>query len=129
MSPDRVGRPSSIASWINGIAGKSGSKNEAGKGRSVAAGTHALGPEPRRSLRADLVVLIEGVDLESEDAVRSLRRPVIRRILLNEFGGEFTGHPDLAAMVDRIESVLDADAAASAQFLRMLHDLRGAGAP
>lgn len=125
MSPDRIGRSSSMSSWIHEVAGKTGQPAKAGKRPPVKAETQAADANGARALRADLAALVEGVDLESADAVRSLRRPAIRRILLNEFGGDFGGHPDLGAMVERIDAVMDVDQAAFAQFLRMLKDLKG----
>lgn len=75
-------------------------------------------------LRRDLAVLVTGVDLDSQSAVRALRRPVVRRILLWEFGQTFLEHPEFQSALDTIESALDADPAIGARFQIVLKSLR-----
>jgi hypothetical protein len=95
----------------------------------VGASLETDGAEQDRSLRAELAALIDGVDLGSDEAVRALRRPVLRRILLHEFGAGFADHPDLGAMLDRIASTMEADPAMSGQFRTLLAELRRPTAP
>jgi hypothetical protein len=64
------------------------------------------------------------VDLESEPAVRALRRPVVRRILLWQFGESFLEHPDFQGAVASIEAAMDADPAIPARFQALLRSLR-----
>lgn len=65
------------------------------------------------------------VDLDSEPAVRALRKPMVRHILLWEFGESFLEHPDFTSAVAQIESAMDADPAIPVTFLAMLKQLRG----
>lgn len=69
-------------------------------------------------------MLAAGVDLDSESAVRALRRPVVRRILLWEFGESFLEHPDFQGALATIESAMDADPAMPEKFLSLLRQLR-----
>lgn len=130
MGPNRIGSGSSITSLIRSISGKAARTGASGK-RPAASGSRmgATVEGQPVSLRGELVALIGEVDLDSEDAVRALRRPVLRRILLSEFGEDFVEHPDFAAMVDRIESAIDADPAMPGQFLGLLRHLRGRASP
>lgn len=64
------------------------------------------------------------VDLESDPAVRALRRPMVRRILLWEFGESFLEHPDFQGALASIEAAMDADPAIPGQFQLLLRRLR-----
>lgn len=129
MSPDRIGRGPSIASWIASVAGKSVNAGRADKRPSVISAPQIDESEHGPSLRADLAALVDGVDLDSEEAVRALRRPIFRRILLREFGAGFAEHPDLGTMIDHIESVLEADPVMPGQFLALLKELKAPPRP
>ncbi|MDW2981790.1 hypothetical protein [Rhodanobacter sp. KK11] len=126
MNSNRIGSGSSITSLIRSVSRKVARTGVLGQGGTVSA-HHMDMPAEKQStlLRGDLIALIREVDLESEAAVRALRRPVLRRILLSEFGESFVEHPDFAATVDRIESAMDADPAMPDQFLALLRHLRG----
>lgn len=115
MTSNRINGGPPIVSWFRGVSRKSGS------------GVRAA--EQSRSLKTDLATLISEVDLDSEEAVRRLRRPILRRILLSEFGEGFAEHPDFAAMMERIELALDVDPAMPKQFLALLRDLKHPSPP
>ena len=111
MSSHRVRPGSSIGDLIHLLsAGPAKTKRVASGPRSPSAAVRANVRDPA-VLRQELVVLAAGVDLDSESAVRALRRPVVRRILLWEFGESFLEHPDFQGALATIESAMDADPA------------------
>lgn len=125
MTSNRINGGPPIVSWFRGVSRKSGS----GVRADTSIDPSVDGAEQSRSLKTDLATLISEVDLDSEEAVRRLRRPILRRILLSEFGEGFAEHPDFAAMMDRIELALDVDPAMPKQFLALLRDLKHPSPP
>lgn len=74
-------------------------------------------------LRKRLKDAVQGVDLDDTEKSRVIRRPVLREIILWEFGDAFREHPEFSSMLDSIESTLAADAAARERFTALMRDL------
>lgn len=74
-------------------------------------------------LRKRLKDAVQGVDPDDTEKSRVIRRPVLREIILWEFGDAFREHPEFSSMLDSIESTLAADAAARERFTALMRDL------
>jgi hypothetical protein len=68
--------------------------------------------------------VVRDVDLDDEEAVKASRRPVLREILLCEFGASFREHPEFLPMLDSIEQALEADETMPRRFVDLLRALR-----
>ena len=110
MPTDRITRPTSPIETIRALARErtaraSGSTPTAEQGRPTA-------PIERRSLedlRGRLRQIFERVDTHDPQSLISAREPVLREILLWEFGSDFRQDAEFLPMVDAIGKMLDVD--------------------
>lgn len=124
MSTHRVRQGASIAELLQALsAAPARSKSTAAAQQAVTSGDQPTVRDPA-ALQQELKKLAENVDLDSEPALRELRRPVIRRILLWEFGESFLQHPEFQGTLTSIESAMDADPAIPIRFQNLLKHLR-----
>jgi hypothetical protein len=75
-------------------------------------------------LKKRLSDAVRNVDMDDEQAVKASRRPVLREILLWEFGPSFREHPELSPMLDSIERELESDPNMPGRFIDLLRALR-----
>lgn len=75
-------------------------------------------------LRMRLGDLVRGVDPDDSAGAAALRRPVLREILLWEFGADFRQHPEFASMLETIERTMSADPRFAGRFGDLLRQLR-----
>lgn len=68
--------------------------------------------------------LVRGVDPDDSAGAAALRRPVLREILLWEFGADFRQHPEFASMLETIERTMSADPRFAGRFGDLLRQLR-----
>lgn len=71
--------------------------------------TPPIRPHDRAALRRQLRALVAQVDPHAPDVASRLRPPIIREILLWEFGAAFRSHPDFLDMVDAVDQAIAAD--------------------
>ena len=110
MPTDRITRPTSPIETIRALARErtaraSSSTSTAEQGRPSA-------PIERRSLedlRGRLRQIFERVDTHDPQSLISAREPVLREILLWEFGSDFRQDAEFLPMVDAIGKMLDVD--------------------
>lgn len=110
MPTDRITRPTSPIETIRALARErtaraTGSTSAAEQGRPAA-------PIERRSLedlRGRLRQIFERVDTHDPQSLISVREPVLREILLWEFGSDFRQDAEFLPMVDAIGKMLDVD--------------------
>jgi hypothetical protein len=110
MPTDRITRPTSPIETIRALARErtaraTGSTSAAEQGRPAA-------PIERRSLedlRGRLRQIFERVDTHDPQSLISIREPVLREILLWEFGSDFRQDAEFLPMVDAIGKMLDVD--------------------
>jgi hypothetical protein len=110
MPTDRITRPTSPIETIRALARErtaraSSSTSTAEQGRPAA-------PIERRSLedlRGRLRQIFERVDTHDPQSLISVREPVLREILLWEFGSDFRQDAEFLPMVDAIGKMLDVD--------------------
>jgi len=110
MPTDRITRPTSPIETIRALARErtaraTGSTSAAEQGRPAA-------PIEQRSLedlRGRLRQIFERVDTHDPQSLISVREPVLREILLWEFGSDFRQDAEFLPMVDAIGKMLDVD--------------------
>lgn len=76
-------------------------------------------------LRKRLRDAVQDVDLDDSEQTRAVRRPVLREIILWEFGEAFREHPEFSSMLDSIEGALDVDSAVGERLAALMRDLQG----
>jgi hypothetical protein len=128
VSTDRIRPGSSAADLLRAIAAASGKTRAGGAPAAGEARPPPAGPHDQAVLRGRLAPLLRGVDVADETQLRALRRPVVREILLWEFGADFRQHAEFSPMLDAIEQALDADPAMPARFAELVRHLKQ-GAP
>jgi hypothetical protein len=124
MSTNRVRPGSSIAELLQALSAAPAKSKGTAASRQESTSSDRSRARDLSVLRHDLALLTAGVDLDSEPAVRALRRPVVRRILLWEFGESFLEHPDFRDALARVEKAMDTDPAIPRGFLTMLKQVR-----
>lgn len=110
MPTDRITRPTSPIETIRALARErtaraTGSTSPAEQSRPGA-------PVEQRSLedlRGRLRQIFERVDTHDPQSLISVREPVLREILLWEFGSDFRQDAEFLPMVDAIGKMLDVD--------------------
>lgn len=68
--------------------------------------------------------MLDGLDIDDEQAVAKARRPVLQEIVLWEFGNDFRQHPEFAPMLETIERAFVTDPKAPARFAALVRDLK-----
>ncbi|MEI7038079.1 hypothetical protein [Fulvimonas yonginensis] len=124
MSTNRIRPGTSAIEILRALAtGKTGTA-----GTRPPAATDSGGPATTTHdpavLRQRLKDVVQGVDLDSKEGLRTAQRPVLREILLWEFGATFREHAEFTAMLDSIERTLDADPEAPRKLVALLRDLQ-----
>lgn len=77
----------------------------------------------RAILRRQLQALVAQADLSAPDAMQRLRTPIIREILLWEFGTPFRTHPEFLDMADAVDKAIAADPGLQGRLQALIRDL------
>lgn len=88
-------------------------------------GSEPVPPHDRAALRRQLQAVAAQVDWTQPDAMQRLRIPIVREILLWEFGAHFRQHPEFLDMVDAVDQAMAADSALQARLRTLIRDLQG----
>jgi len=126
MSSDRITPGSSLLETMRALAqGKAGST-----AASEAATSVKNDQDPKISrhstaqLRQRLRSLLAGVDPDDDQAMQTVRQPVLREIILWEFGSDFRQSTHFQPMVERIDQAIDIDERFRTQFVEMVRGLK-----
>lgn len=126
MSTSRIPPSSPLNDLVRALAatraGRTGkvSRNGGASGSAIPADA----ARDLKVLRTRLSDLIGGLNADDEHAVLKARRPVVREILLWEFGSDFRQHPEFVPMLDTVERTLDTDRRFFDRFVRLIRDLQ-----
>lgn len=71
-----------------------------------------------------MAAIVEGVDIEDEEGMKSARRRMVRAVLQHEFGSELREYSEWQPMVDTLVSTLEASEAHRTEFRRMVKSLK-----
>lgn len=82
------------------------------------------GKRESESLRRQLATLVQGVNIDDEDALMHVRKRVVKAILLWEFGASLREHPEWQPMIDRVADALTGDEHFRRVFNRLIDDLQ-----
>jgi len=110
MPTDRITRPTSPIETIRALARERTAR--ATGSTSAAEQSRPRAPVEQRSLedlRGRLRQIFERVDTHDPQSLISVREPVLREILLWEFGSDFRQDAEFLPMVDAIGKMLDVD--------------------
>lgn len=110
MPTDRITRPTSPIETIRALARER--TQRASGSASATEQSRTAPPAVRRSLddlRSRLRQLLERVSADDPQSLGSVREPVLREILLWEFGSDFRQDAEFLPMVDAIGKMLDVD--------------------
>lgn len=126
MSSDRITPGSSLLETMRALAqGKAGSTAASEAAASV---RNEQDPKVSRhstaQLRQRLRSLLGGVDPDDDQAMQSVREPVLREIVLWEFGSDFRQSTHFQPMVERINQAIDIDERFRSQFVEMVRGLK-----
>lgn len=129
MSTDRIRSTGSLLEALRTLALE---RMVASGGAGVAsANVHAGGSErlqrhDRAVLRRQLKALVAQADLSQPEAEQQLRHPILRAILLWEFGAEIRQHPQFLDMVDAVDQAMATAPALQARLHALILDLQRA---
>lgn len=124
MNAGRISQPSSMLELVRALAS---ARKEAAQNAGVANATAQEPGGPVRdlpALRQKLSAMLDGLDIDDEQAVAKARRPVLQEIVLWEFGNDFRQHPEFAPMLETIERAFVTDPKAPARFAALVRDLK-----
>lgn len=126
MSSDRITPGSSLLETMRALAqGKAGSSSASAAATSVeSAQTPKVSKHSATQLRQRLRSLLAGVDPADEQAMQAVREPVLREIVLWEFGSDFRQSTHFQPMVERINQAIDIDERFRSQFVEMVRGLK-----
>jgi hypothetical protein len=126
MSSDRITPGSSLLETMRALA-----QGKAGSTTAPEAATPAKNEQdPKVSrhstaqLRQRLRSLLAGVDPDDDQAMQTVREPVLREIVLWEFGSDFRQSTHFQPMVERINQAIDIDERFRSQFVEMVRGLK-----
>ncbi|MGS1125914.1 hypothetical protein ACVCL3_02860 [Rhodanobacter sp. UC4437_H4] len=129
MPTDRISPPSSLIETMRAMA------RDRASGARHGGKTHATNPSPTESsapaharqigeLQSRLRELARNVDIADPRSLAEARAPVLREILLWEFGSDFRNDSQFLPMVDAINSSLDRDASLQQRFAELIAGLQ-----
>ena len=87
-------------------------------------GGEPVPPHDRAALRRQLQAVVAQADMSPPDALQRLRTPIIREILLWEFGTAFRTHPEFLDMMDAVDQAMGADPTLQARLRALIRDLQ-----
>jgi hypothetical protein len=90
------------------------------------AGDAPLAASGAAELKRRMREAVQDVDVRDPTSLAKARAPVIRMILLSEFGPDFRQDAQFGPMVEAIEKTFDADPRFAAQFARLVAGLKKA---
>jgi len=128
MPTDRISSSSSIIETMRAIAKERASGTQRGRKASapgsVAEETATTGARQIAVLRERLYELAKSIDLDNMQSVVDARAPVVREILLWEFGSDFRQDPQFLPTVDAISATMDLDPRFQQRFLELISGLQ-----
>lgn len=75
-------------------------------------------------LRSQLTNLVAPVDVDDPAMIVRVRRPLLRAIVLWEFGSDFRQDPEFGPMLDTLERTFEADPRMPERLVALVRDLR-----
>ena len=126
MPADRITPGSSLLETMRALAqGKAGSATAPAAATSVKNDpAPVIARHSTAQLRQRLRALLADTDPDDDDAMQSVRQPVLREIILWEFGGDFRQSTHFQPMVERINQTIDMDERFRSQFVEMVRGLK-----
>lgn len=127
MAIDRLSSTSALISALRGDMLRKTDKRPAASRTSQAPDSAKKGAEPAKStakLRAQLVDIARGVDLDDPESLQNSRVRLVRAILLWEYGEAFREHPDWKPLLDHVTASFDADDAQKERYMHLLKALK-----
>lgn len=127
MPADRISPGSSLLETMRALAQSKPSTASSAPAHAAPADGHAAPPPPAHSvaqLRQRLASLLANVHSDDETSVNAAREPVLREIILWEFGSDFRQSAHFQPMIERINQAMDTDARFHTQFVDMIKYLK-----
>ncbi|MFC4527575.1 hypothetical protein ISN76_07610 [Dyella halodurans] len=129
MSSDRITPGSSLLETMRALAqGKAQSRSAAASAPSVNATrtdqASSISEHSTAQLRQRLQSLVADTDVDDPAAMDMVREPVLREIILWEFGSDFRQSTHFQPMIERINQAMDLDERFRAQFVDMVQNLK-----
>jgi hypothetical protein len=129
MPIDRISPSSSLIETMRALARDRtrGTSGDSGVARTDSAPTeqpHVSATHSAEELRQRLHALVAHVNVADAQSLASAREPVLREILLWEFGSDFRKDSQFLPMVDAIGRTLDADPRFQQRFADMVAGLQ-----
>jgi hypothetical protein len=81
-------------------------------------------PSTIAHLRQRLGSLVAHVDLADEDSVRQVREPILKEVLLWEFGEDFRQDPEFLPTLESLANMLETQTSYQQQFADLLKHLK-----
>jgi len=126
MSAGRIPPSSSLIEAMRAIALSRGAAAGEGQPATRPAGDPPLAASGAAELKRRMRGAVQDVDVRDPKSLARARAPVIRMILLSEFGPDFRQDAQFGPMVEAIERTFDADPQFAAQFERLVAGLKKA---
>ncbi|MHB1059433.1 MAG: hypothetical protein ACYC0F_16290 [Rhodanobacter sp.] len=129
MPTDRISSPSSLIETMRAIARDRTAGTRRGERTPGTASSTGEPPAPGGTrkpgeLRLRLRELARQVNIADPHSLAGARTPVLREILLWEFGSDFRSDSQFLPMVDAINSALDADPGFRQRFVELMAGLQ-----
>jgi hypothetical protein len=130
MPTDPISSSSSIIETMRALArdraGGATRNDKAAPANTATSGKEAgLTPAKRsKALRQRVSALAAGVDTNNPVSLASAREPVLREILLWEFGSDFRKDSQFLPMIDTIVKAMDADPGFQQRFAELIRVLK-----
>lgn len=80
-------------------------------------------PQSKAKLRAELGRIVRETPLRDEETMKTIRKRMVRAMLLAEFGPELREHTEWQPMLDTITQALEASESHRAAFRELIHEL------
>ena len=129
MSTDRISSSPSLIETMRAIArdrasGTRRGERTAGTGSSTGGLPASAGTRQAGELRRRLRELAQQVNVADPHSLADARAPVLREIVLWEFGSDFRSDSQFLPMVDAIKTALDADPGFQQRFVELVAGLQ-----
>jgi hypothetical protein len=129
MPTDRISSSPSLIETMRAIArdravGAGRGERAPGTDSSTSESSTLAGTRQAGELRGRLRELTQKVNVADPNSLADARAPVLREILLWEFGSDFRSDSQFLPMVDAISSALDADPGFQQRFVELVAGLQ-----
>ena len=81
-------------------------------------------PHDLRVLQADLVKIVESVDIDNQSSIDIAKPKIFRAILLWEFGHSLRNNSEWQTLMDRIQVIFDENKTLELDFIDLIQELK-----